>query len=123
MAFFAGSDERTMAKVLPLIENASFMKASLEDLQQIINENGVIEEYQNGENQHGMKQSSALQAYNQLIKNYTAVMKEIGRIMPIVHEEPEWYLRSMWLNERRSTDSNETFEDWKERRKKAKLGA
>ena len=50
------------------------MKVTLEDLQEAINENGVTEEYQNGANQRGIKQSATLQSYNALIKNYASVI-------------------------------------------------
>ncbi len=56
-----------------LLQNAAFMKITLEDLQESINAEGVTDEYQNGANQHGIKQSATLQGYNALIKKYTKV--------------------------------------------------
>lgn len=56
-----------------LLQNAAFMKITLEDLQESINAEGVTDEYQNGANQHGIKQSATLQGYNALIKNNTKV--------------------------------------------------
>ena len=75
-------DENQNAVATPLLQNASFMKVTLEDLQKIINEEGVTDEYQNGANQHGIKQSAVLQSYNALIKNYTGVMKTLSQLLP-----------------------------------------
>ena len=58
------------------------MKVTLEDLQRIINEEGVTETYQNGANQRGIKQSATLQSYNSLIKNYASVIKTLSQLLP-----------------------------------------
>ena len=65
-----------------LMRNAAFMAVALEDLQEDIKENGVIEIYTNGANQCGRKQSSAVQAYNNMIKNYKAVMEALAKELP-----------------------------------------
>ena len=78
---FSGIEPRYKAIATPLIQNAAFMKATLEDLQEIINEEGLIDEYRNGSSQNGMKQSAALQGYNAMVKNYTAVTKALGNIL------------------------------------------
>lgn len=66
----------------PLIENAAFMKVTLEDLQDMINASGVTDEYQNGENQFGRKISADIQAYNSMMKVYTAVIDRLGKMLP-----------------------------------------
>ena len=66
----------------PLIDNAAFMEVELEDLQKIITENGASEEYKNGENQYGKKQSADLQAYNSLVKSYNAVNQRLEAMLP-----------------------------------------
>lgn len=68
--------------VAPLIQNAAFMKVTLEDLQEIINEEGVIDSYQNGANQSGTKQSATLQSYNSLIKNFASVQRQLIQLLP-----------------------------------------
>ena len=68
--------------ITPILQNAAFMRVTLEDLQQLILEEGVVDEYQNGENQHGKKQSAALQSYNALVKNYAAVSKTLTQMLP-----------------------------------------
>ena len=57
------------------IRNLAFTTVQLEDLQEEIYKNGVIEKYKNGENQWGYKQSSALQAYNNLMKTFITNVK------------------------------------------------
>ena len=80
--FFDQVDENQKAMATPLLQNASFMKVTLEDLQEIINKEGVTDEYQNGANQHGIKQSAVLQSYNALIKNYAGIMKTLSQLVP-----------------------------------------
>ena len=80
--FFEDVDKNQRAIVSPLLQNAAFMKVTLEDLQEAINENGVTEEYQNGANQRGIKQSATLQSYNALIKNYASVIKTLSQLLP-----------------------------------------
>lgn len=75
-------DENQKSVVAPLLQNASFMKVTLEDLQEIVNREGVTDEYKNGANQHGTKQSAVLQSYNSLIKNYSGVMKTLSQLLP-----------------------------------------
>ena len=79
---FEEVDANQRAAAIPLIQNAAFMKVTLEDLQEIINTEGVTETYQNGANQHGVKQSATLQSYNSLIKNYAAVIKTLSSLLP-----------------------------------------
>ena len=81
-ARFSRADGNQKAIVTPLLQNAAFMKVTLEDLQEIINAEGVVDEYKNGQNQYGMKQSATLQSYNALIKNYASVIKTLAQILP-----------------------------------------
>lgn len=85
---FSDADANQKAIVAPLMQNAAFMKVTLEDLQEIINLEGVTDSYQNGANQHGIKQSATLQSYNSLIKNYTAVIKALSKLLPPEKKEP-----------------------------------
>lgn len=76
-----------LALVVPLLENAAFMKVTLEDLQESINRNGCSDEYKNGENQYGRKAAADLQAYNSLIKNYNTVSDRLEKLLPPEHRE------------------------------------
>ena len=80
--YFANLSEDELSVITPLIQNASFMHVTLEDLQKIIAEQGPIEEYKNGENQFGQKQSAALQSYNALVKNFASVIKTLFSLLP-----------------------------------------
>ena len=72
-----------MKKVVdPLLREATFMAASLYELRQIINEKGYTEAYQNGANQKGIKKSSEVEIYNTMIKNYSAIMKQLTDLLP-----------------------------------------
>lgn len=74
---------------LSLIRNAAFMTVELEDLQQRISEQGVVVEYQNGENQWGTKKSPEVDVYNTMIKNHLAVIKHLCDLMPTSDEKGE----------------------------------
>lgn len=63
-----------------LVNEAAFMGASLFELREKINEKGYTEEYQNGANQKGVKKCSEVEVYNVMIKNYTAVIRQIMEI-------------------------------------------
>ena len=91
-AYFEPIEEKQMAIIGPLLQNAAFMRITLEDLQEIINRDGPVERYQNGANQYGLKQSSAVQSYNALMKNYAAVIKTLAQILPPDVQISEWQI-------------------------------
>lgn len=74
--------ENKLKLMSALIQNCAFMKVTLEDLQKIINLEGAVDEYQNGANQFGKKQSANIQAYNSLIKNYTNSIDKLEKMLP-----------------------------------------
>ena len=80
--YFENATDSEKAIIAPLLQNAAFMKVTLEDLQEIINTEGVTEHYQNGANQHGIKPSAALQSYNNLMKVYASVIKTLSTYLP-----------------------------------------
>lgn len=79
---FKGIEPDKEKIVEKLISNAAFMAASLEELQDIINEKGYTEEYQNGANQFGVKKCSEVEIYNTMIKNYSSVIKQLVDLLP-----------------------------------------
>ena len=79
---FAGLDENRRNTAASLIENAAFMAVTLADLRKTITENGVVSEYQNGENQWGTKKSPEVEVYNTMVKNYTAIIKTLCDMLP-----------------------------------------
>jgi hypothetical protein len=72
----------TKSSITNLINEASFMSVSLSELRAIINKKGYIEEYQNGENQKGIKKAAEVDIYNSLIKHYMAIMKQLLDLLP-----------------------------------------
>lgn len=84
---FAAMPENELAFCDPLLQNAAFMKVTLEDLQDAINENGVTDCYQNGANQSGTKASADLQAYNSLAKVYNALMEKLSNRLPKIMKQ------------------------------------
>ena len=88
--WFSGLEENELAIVSPLLQNAAFMKVTLDDLQEIINKEGCVERYQNGENQYGVKQSAALQSYNNISKIYASVNKTLWSYLPAMKKESKF---------------------------------
>lgn len=84
-SIFADLDENALQVAEGLINQACFMLVTLEDLQKAIAESGAVGTYQNGEHQSGTKQSAELQAYNQTLRSYNAV---IGKLLKIVPHKP-----------------------------------
>ena len=72
---FKDLDKNKLQTVESLIKNAAFMAVSLEELQEIINEEGYTVEYQNGANQSGTKQSDA-------VKTHIAIIKQLCDLVP-----------------------------------------
>ncbi|PEP86075.1 hypothetical protein [Bacillus toyonensis] len=64
------------------IIDVAFKAIQLEDLHKVIQEEGVIEEYQNGNHQSGRKVSSHVQVYNSLDKSYQSQIKILLDALP-----------------------------------------
>ena len=79
---FKELDENKKKIVMPLIQKAAFMHVELEELQKVIEEEGCVCEYKNGENQYGTKKSPEVDVYNTMIKNYTAIIKTLAELAP-----------------------------------------
>ena len=75
-------DDTGYAVAQGLIDNAAFMYVTLLSLQQEILLNGCTEEYQNGANQSGIKESSAVKVYNNMIRSYNTVIKNLIGLLP-----------------------------------------
>lgn len=75
-------DEVRQVTLKKLITEAAFMAVTLEEARQIITRDGIIEEYQNGAAQHGLKKSSAVEVYDKMINTYAKVMDQINKALP-----------------------------------------
>ena len=60
-----------------LIADAAFQRVTLEETREIISRDGVIEVYQNGANQRGIKKSSAVEVYDKMVNTYSKIIKQL----------------------------------------------
>lgn len=65
-----------------LIKRCAFLSVTLEELETEITENGITETYRNGENQQGIKQSTAVKTYNMLTARYSAIIGKLTDLIP-----------------------------------------
>lgn len=65
-----------------LIENASFMSITLDELKEDIKLYGVKETYVNGKDQYGFKESIESKTYNTMVKNYMSIIKQLNDMLP-----------------------------------------
>ncbi len=72
-----------------LIDNAAFMSVTLQELIKAINDKGVKEQYKNGKNQYGYKDSVESKAYDKMIKNYNSTIKQLNDMMPKDIDNPK----------------------------------
>ena len=84
---FTNIEDNKKKLVDKLIYNGAFISVKLEDLIIYINEHGIKEEYKNGENQFGYKESVEIKTYNTLIKNYTNIVKQLTDLLPEEQEK------------------------------------
>ena len=55
---------------------------TLEETRQIIARDGIVETYQNGANQTGVKKSSAVEVYDKMVNTYSRVVKQLTDLIP-----------------------------------------
>lgn len=79
---FKDLDKNKLQTVDSLIQNAAFMAVSLKELEEIINKEGYVVEYQNGEHQKGTKQSDAVKTHIAMTKNHAAIIKQLTELVP-----------------------------------------
>ena len=65
-----------------LIEKASFMSITLDELKDDIKLYGVKETYVNGKDQFGFKESIESKTYNTMVKNYMNIIKQLNDMLP-----------------------------------------
>ena len=81
-AIFEKIETNKRKTVEKLIENAAFMAVTLEETRQIVARDGVVEAYQNGENQKGVKKSAAVEVYDKMVNTYSKVIKQLCDLIP-----------------------------------------
>ena len=79
---FSEVDADKMKVIEPSLIQAAKMELYIGDLSTQLDEVGFVEEYQNGENQSGKKESTESKAYSTMVKNYTAVIRTLLSCLP-----------------------------------------
>ena len=79
---FKNLDTSKKKTVEKLMEDAAFMAVTLEEARQIIARDGIVETYQNGANQTGVKKSSAVEVYDKMVNTYSRVVKQLTDLIP-----------------------------------------
>lgn len=110
LSIFSSLDENERQVAEGLVRQASFMLVVLDDLQKAIKKNGSVGEYKNGKDQYGTKQSAELQAYNQTLRSYNAVVAKLLKIVPhkpqhIETPQEKWERYKKEQEEKREADS------------------
>jgi hypothetical protein len=81
-ALFKNVSKDKIRLVESLIDNAAWQIVKLQELQEIIDREGMVEIYQNGANQSGRKKSPEAELYNVMIKNFSSLMKQLTDLIP-----------------------------------------
>ncbi len=79
---FADLDENKLKTVETLIDRAAFLTVNIRELEEQLNAEGWTEEYKNGQNQSGIKKSSAADVHISLTKNLNSIMKQLIELTP-----------------------------------------
>lgn len=77
---FVGTDKKQVL-AQALLDKAIFMEDTLQKLQKEVNEKGVVTSMCQGKYDID-RTNPSLQAYNNLIKNYTSVIKQLNDMLP-----------------------------------------
>lgn len=80
----AGVNENKIKMLIPVIENAAWMKAKLEEAREEICDEGIAVPYDNGGGQKGMRENPLFKGYENLWRCYIAGM---GKILDSLPEE------------------------------------
>ena len=80
--YFRNVDENQRANASHLMQNAAFMVVTLQDLQEIINNEGTTTDYSNGKDLYGERPSACLQSYIVILKNYAGIVKSLSQLLP-----------------------------------------
>lgn len=65
-----------------LMYEAAYTNQIIADAREEIDKNGLIETYQNGENQSGRKKNPAVEIYDRALNSYAKVIRQLTDLMP-----------------------------------------
>lgn len=74
------ADKQVVAK--KLMEEAAYLTQIIADSREEIDKNGIIEMYQNGENQSGRKKNPAVEIYDRAVNSYSKIIKQLTDLLP-----------------------------------------
>ena len=78
------SDQKKMVE--GLIQNAAFMRITLEELQKEVIENGAVIQCQSGNGFDTIKDNPAQKAYNTMVSRYTQIIDQLRKFLPETKE-------------------------------------
>jgi len=81
-------DKNKLSTAEGLIQEAAFMRVTLQDLKNDINSNGAIDEMPQGDYSI-MRESPSVKTYNTMVQRYATVCKEIFSLLPKDKPKPE----------------------------------
>jgi hypothetical protein len=81
MTLFKAAPKEKLALARKLISRAAFLSVTIDDIERDISENGYEQEYQNGENQRGMKKSAAAELHVTYSKNLLSFTKQLNEML------------------------------------------
>lgn len=79
---FSVVDPQKLKTAEGLIAHAAHMRITMQESEALLDQFGLVESYTNGENQSGMKKSSAFESYDKLTSNYAKVIKQLCDLLP-----------------------------------------
>lgn len=75
-------DDDKLNIALDLIKDIAFMTVKTDELKKEVDTYGMVEEYQNGANQKGRKKSACFEAYLNMTKQKSALIKQLTDLLP-----------------------------------------
>ncbi len=89
----AGVPTKTMSMMEPIVENTAWMEAKLEESRELIGEEKIAIEYDNGGGQRGIRENPKFKAYESLWRSYTLgiqrIVDQIQKVSPAAEEQKE----------------------------------
>lgn len=82
MGVFKDLEPNKLKTVDALIARAAYITVTLQELEEDLNVEGWVEEYNNGRLQSGMKKSAKAEVHISLTKNLNAIMKQLLDLVP-----------------------------------------
>lgn len=79
---FDDLDYNKLQAVESLITNLAFISVSLVELQEIINQEGYVEDYRNSVGTLSRRQTEAVKVHISMTKNHMALIKQLVEIVP-----------------------------------------